>query len=229
MKGMSYRTQVTEVEQFKRNLSEAYNWMETTDAALDQGTQALMRIRELATQAANDTYSPGERENIAKEVTQLREHLFSISNTKNGNKYVFNGTDTTNAPNGVFTNNNPVAIELDKGIEVQVNIDPSRVFGNGLFDDIADFEQALLNEELSGEDFTEHLENMFGHINTFVSERAEVGARVNRVEMMENRLMNQEVSAKKIMSNNEDADFEVVIMDLMMQENVHRALMDFLR
>ncbi len=98
MKGMRYRTQVTEVEQFKRNLSEAYNWMETADAALDQGTETLRRIRELATQAANDSYNAEERANIAKEIQQLRDHLQSLGNTKNSNKYIFNGTDTTNPP-----------------------------------------------------------------------------------------------------------------------------------
>src|SRR5690625_1015226 len=85
MKGMRYRTQVTEVTQFKRNLGEAYNWMETADAALDQGTEALKRIRELATDAANDSKTITERASIAKEITQLREHLQSIANTKNSN------------------------------------------------------------------------------------------------------------------------------------------------
>lgn len=56
MNGMRYRTQVTEVEQFKRNLSEVYNWMESADSALDTSTQAMHRIRELAIQASNDTY-----------------------------------------------------------------------------------------------------------------------------------------------------------------------------
>lgn len=59
--------------------------------------------------------------------------------------------------------------------------------------------------------------------------------------MIENRVMDQEVIARRIMSNNEDADMERVIIDLMTQENIHRAalasgarilqpsLMDFLR
>ncbi|MDT8858788.1 flagellar hook-associated protein FlgL [Alkalihalobacillus sp. MEB130] len=244
MKGMRYRSQVTEVEQFKRNLAEAYNWMDTTDSALDQGTQALARIRELATQAANDSYTPEERANMAKEVAQLREHLESIANSKNSNKYIFNGMNTTTAPveNGVVTTNaQPVEIELMKGVSVQVNVNPQNVFSNELFTDIQALEAALQNEAMTGNELTGFIDTMFGHINNFVAERAELGARVNRVQMMESRLMEQEVIAKRIMSNNEDAEMEQVIIDLMTQESVHRAalsagariiqptLMDFLR
>ena len=31
MKGMTYRTNLMEVEQYKRNFNEAYNWVENTD------------------------------------------------------------------------------------------------------------------------------------------------------------------------------------------------------
>lgn len=336
MKGMRYRTQVMEVDQFKRNLGEVYNWLETADEALDQGTQVLQRIRELGTQASNDTYNETERANIAKEVKQLREHLQSLANTKNSNKYIFNGTNTTTAPvidmekmnysitdltNGsipnpdsvdvvhdgktfrhsettaegvqvfedisnagnqltvsadglqaVFSepnkedptaprveetlrtndvvvanrdsisiNTQNVEIELMKGVTVPVNVNPANVFNNALFGDIIRLEKALEDGNVKGPELTGYIDNMFGHINQFVSERAELGARVNRIEMMENRLMGQEVTAKRIMSENEDADLEKVIIDLTSQESIHRAalasgariiqptLMDFLR
>ena len=40
MKGISYRRNVQEVEQYKRNYSEAYNWIDNSDASLDQTGQA---------------------------------------------------------------------------------------------------------------------------------------------------------------------------------------------
>ncbi len=98
MRGMRYRAQVAQIGQFKSNLNEVYNWLETSDSALDDANVTLQRIRELGTQAVNDSYDSSERANIAKEIKQLREHLASIANTKNSNKYIFNGTDITNAP-----------------------------------------------------------------------------------------------------------------------------------
>src|SRR5699024_10286194 len=82
MKGINYRRQVTEVEQFQRNMNEVHNWMDNTDAALDKATQALQKLRELAVQASNDTYDDDERKNIKKEAQQLKDHLIDIANTK---------------------------------------------------------------------------------------------------------------------------------------------------
>src|SRR5690606_18096233 len=99
----------------------------------------------------------------------------------------------------------------------------------------------LEDPDVTGEDLTKFLDNFDKHIDNFVSERAELGARVNRAEMIESRLMEQEVIAKRIMSDNEDADMERVIIDLTTQEVIHRAalaagariiqptLLDFLR
>src|SRR5690554_3897424 len=98
MNGMRYRTQVTEIVQFDRNLSEVYNWMDNADATLDKVGKTLQRIRDLAVQVSNDTYEETQRGNVAKEVDQLLEHLISLANTKSNNKFIFNGTNTTEAP-----------------------------------------------------------------------------------------------------------------------------------
>ena len=98
MKGISYRRNVQEVEQYKRNYSEAYNWIDNSDASLDQAGQALQRIRELIVQGSNDTYDSEQRRSIQNEVGQLKEQLIEIANTKVGDKYIFNGSDTLNPP-----------------------------------------------------------------------------------------------------------------------------------
>jgi flagellar hook-associated protein 3 FlgL len=256
MKGMTYRTNLTEVEQYKRNLSEAYNWMENSDAALDKATSVMQRIRELTVQASNGTLEESQRGMIAKEIGQLKEHLVSIANTKVAGKFIFNGTDTNTKPvdlnaatNKVSTNTNDFLIEMSPGIKVAVNVSGAGVFtydnsaaGEGLFSDIEELEK-----KLSGQTGTfslevgEYLEVLDKHIINMTAERAELGARYNRVELIDARVSEQEVIANRILSDNEDADIERVITDLKMQETVHRAalgvgarimqpsLMDFLR
>ncbi|ANC78600.1 flagellar hook-associated protein FlgL [Fictibacillus phosphorivorans] len=252
MKGMTYRTNLTEVEQYKRNLSEAYNWMDNSDAALDKATSVMQRIRELTVQASNGTYEESQKGMIGKEIEQLKEHLVSIANTQVAGKYIFNGNDTTKKPvdlsktPSVSDNGNTVNLELSQGIEVAVNINPKNVFTHtagspesGLFGDINELKKAL--ESTSGQDISGFLEKLDSHINNLVSERAELGARYNRVELIDARVGEQEVIANRILSDNEDADIERVITDLKMQESLHRAalgvgsrimqptLMDFLR
>ncbi|OCA89021.1 flagellar hook-associated protein FlgL [Pseudobacillus wudalianchiensis] len=246
MKGMTYRTNLLEVEQYKRNFSEAYNWAENTDSALDKASLALQRIRELAVQASNDTYEETQRDAVAQEVKQLKEHLVQIANTKFGDKYLFNGTNTLKQPvdleatEPVSTNGNPVQLELSKGVYIQVNADPTKVFTKELFSDVSELIDKLSKGE-SGKEISGFLDDLDKHMGAITYERANMGARLNRIELMEDRVTEQEVIASRIMSENEDVDMEKVITELKTQESVHRAalsigariiqptLMDFLR
>ncbi|MBS4204955.1 flagellar hook-associated protein FlgL [Lederbergia citrea] len=246
MKGMFYRTNVIEVEQFKRNFSEARNWVETTDSAIGEASKVMERIRELTVQASNETYDEGQLQAVAEEIGQLKEHIKSIANARVGDKYIFNGTDTQTAPvatngNINFTGGN-VNFELAKGIFVPVNMNGSNVFeanGESVFSMLADLETELRsgNTQAVG-GFLDKIDASAGKM---LSARAELGARTNRLDFMEERIDNQEIIAKRIMSDNEDIDFEKVIMEFKAQEAVHNAamavgariiqptLMDFLR
>ena len=79
------------------------------------------------------------------------------------------------------------------------------------------------------------------NMDKVLTTRADIGARQNRVEMMENRLRFSRSLAKKQMSENEDIDYEKAITEMLTQESIHRAalsvgsriiqpsLVDFLR
>ena len=228
MKGISYRTDLSEVQQYKRNFSEAYNWIENSDAALDNAGQALQRIRELVVEASNDTYDASQRQAISAEIKQLRDHLAEVANTKFGDKYLFNGADTTTQPVDLQANSGdgsfpeatqPVEIELSKGIYLPVNVPGEKVFGEQLFSDL----KALTDDLDQGKNPASYLDQIDQHIDAINNARADLGARQNRLEMMESRVDNQEVIATKVLSDNEDVDYEKAITDLTAQESVHRA------
>ncbi|MEC5422859.1 flagellar hook-associated protein FlgL [Virgibacillus sp. C22-A2] len=243
MKGMNYRSQVIEIEQYKRNTGEVHNWMDNSDASLDKATQTMQKLRELAVQASNDTYGEEERKNIMKEVEQLKEHLKDIANTNVNGKYIFNGTNTSNPPideDGIINiNSDSVVIEVSNGTKLQANVDASTVFNSDLFDKIDDFIEHL------GQDNQEGIQGSIGdfdeNINGIVNARADLGARMNRLDLVVNRLGEQEVIATKMMSDNEDIDYAKAITELITQESLHRAalsagsriiqpsLIDFLR
>ncbi|WP_371069785.1 flagellar hook-associated protein FlgL [Sediminibacillus sp. JSM 1682029] len=225
MKGMNYRTQVTEIEQYQRNTSEVHNWMDNSDSALDQATQALQRLRELAVQGSNGTYEDGQRENMAQEVDQLRDHLADIANTKVNGKYIFNGTKTDTPPvidGEVQEGGGDVLVEVASGTKLKANIDAGEVFSSDLFDDIQAFSDAL-RSDIPDEELDANISSLDNHIDNVVNERADLGARMNRLDLIEDRLSSQEVTANKMMSDNEDIDLEKVIMKLTTQESVHRA------
>ncbi|MBU5467796.1 flagellar hook-associated protein FlgL [Virgibacillus sp. MSJ-26] len=259
MKGMNYRSEVSRINQYKRNTGEVHNWMDNTDSALDKATQTLQKLRELAVQASNDSYSDKERKNVQKEAEQLKEHFVDIINTKVNGDYIFNGTNTSNPPidedgnfQGDTINKGSVVIEVAAGTKIQANVNPENVFGalkdaggtdedNKVFGVLADI-QALIDD--LGEkdaDISANISSLDDRIDDVINARADLGARMNRLDLIEDRLEDQEIVATKIMSDNEDVDFEKVITDLITQESVHRAalsagsrmiqpsLIDFLR
>ncbi|AVQ99872.1 flagellar hook-associated protein FlgL [Oceanobacillus iheyensis] len=244
MKGMGYRTELKQIEQYKRNTSEVHNWMDNTDSALDKATQTMQKLRELAVQASNDTYDASERENIMNEVTQLKEHMMDIANTSVNGKYIFNGTDTETPPvneGGEFepSSTSPVLIDVAGGTKLQANVNPEDVFGNDLFANIDSFIADL--ESNDQEAIEGNISSLQGGIDNIINARADLGARMNRLELVENRLSEQEIVATQTMAENEDVDYEKAITELITQESLHRAalsagskiiqpsLIDFLR
>ncbi|MGM7721412.1 flagellar hook-associated protein FlgL [Metabacillus sp. Hm71] len=246
IKGMYYRTNLTEVEQYKRNLSEAYQWMENSEAGIEHATQVIQRVRELLIQGQNGTNSPEDLKSIAVEIGQLKEDLASVANTQVAGRYIFNGTKTDSAPvtidNGTITvdmNTEAFNVEVSSGVNLKVNINPSNIFGEDLFITLQSIEDALNSGNMeTGDELLEHLDN---HFDVMSAERSEIGARYNRLEMIDARIQDQEIIANRILSENEDADIEKVITDLTIQESIHRAslavsskiiqptLIDFLR
>lgn len=242
MLGMGYRTDTNRIEQFKRNIGEVKNWVETTDDALDHAVNALQRIRELVIQASNGTYEEGQRSYIGKEIEELKKHIQTIGNTQMAGKYIFNGTETNVRPDGNFADGT-IEIEVFQGIKIPVNTNGKDLFGDlisngGVLDQIID---DLQNGNVPDEDISNHIAVIDEEIDRFLSERASIGARQNRVDLMEERLGMQEVISKRILSDNEDIDIEKAIMDLTIQESILRAslsvgsriiqptLVDFLR
>ncbi|WP_214741726.1 MULTISPECIES: flagellar hook-associated protein FlgL [unclassified Exiguobacterium] len=264
MQGIRYRTEVREVDQFRRNVSEATSWMDLTDSTLNEVTEAVKRIRELTTQAANDTYESSQRAIIKSEVDQLIEHIGSLANSKAGEKYIYNGTKTdkplinvdqlkaylanpTGSVDSIYesgtapTASGKIEFEVSKGITVQVNMQPETVFGKELFEGLHKLSTLLNDPTTAGADLSAELDTLDTLGQSLITERAELGARANRLELVDNRLQDHEIIAKTIMSDNEDIDVEKVIMELKSHETVHRAalsagariiqptLLDFLR
>ncbi len=250
MKGLGYRMQVDKVHQFQRNIGEVHNWLDNTDDALDHVGSALHRANELVVSGSTDTMTADDREKLVEELKQLQNQIRDLANTKVGNKYIFSGTKT-NTPlfeDGVYQGDDPdnpgfgstVEIEVFDGVTLDVNTsgeifkDVDTVFN----DIIAGLEDDTINGQ---EEFDKAIGEIQGSLDSVLAVRADVGARQNRVEMMTERLASLEVTSVKQMSDNEDVDFEKVIIEMITEESIHRAalsvgariiqpsLVDFLR
>jgi flagellin len=75
------RAQITGMGQATANSQDAINLIQTAEGGLNETTNILQRMRELAVQAANDTYTQGDRSKIQEEVDQLKQELTRIAGT----------------------------------------------------------------------------------------------------------------------------------------------------
>ncbi|WP_307288263.1 flagellin [Bacillus sp. SORGH_AS_0510] len=245
---MFYRSSLNEIDQYKRNADDGLSWMTTTDEALDEVTSVLQRVRELTLQGSNGTNSETDRNAIAEEISQLKEHLGEISNSQIGGKYIFAGTDVKTPPYDAsakqFTNANNEKLELVVGQNntVQINVKGIDIFNNdgagGIFKVLSDIESDFRSATPGS---TDHIAQLDGQMDNLLRHRSELGARMNRMELSISRIDGLEVSTTRLLSGEEDVDMAEVITNLKTQENVQRAalsvgariiqpsLVDFLR
>lgn len=240
MLGLGYRDSLNKVQQYSRNISEATNWLDSTDDAISQGVKVLQRIRELTVQASNGTYEEGQRGAIAVEVDQLKKQLETIAQTQVGGKYIFNGENTNKAPAAGNFSDGDIELEIFDGIKLNVNTKGSELF-KSVFNTLDSLKNKLEDKTASDTDISGFLDTLDSEIDHFLKIQADVGAKQNRVDMMKDRLSSQETIATEIMSKNEDVEIEKVITELITQESVQRAalsvgariiqpsLVDFLR
>lgn len=240
MLGLGYRDSLNKVQQYSRNISEATNWLDSTDDAISQGVKVLQRIRELTVQASNGTYEEAQRGAIAVEVDQLKEQLETIAQTQVGGKYIFNGENTNKAPTAGDFSDGDIELEIFDGIKLNVNTKGSELF-KSVFNTLDSLKSKLEDKTASDTDISGFLDTLDSEIDHFLKIQADVGAKQNRVDMMKDRLSSQETIATEIMSKNEDVEIEKVITELITQESVQRAalsvgariiqpsLVDFLR
>ncbi|MBT8139319.1 MAG: flagellin [Gammaproteobacteria bacterium] len=93
-----FTSQIRGLNQAIRNANDGISLAQTAEGALQESTNILQRIRELAIQSANSTNSASDRASLNAEVNQLKQQLDNIANTTefNGLK-VLDGTFVSQA------------------------------------------------------------------------------------------------------------------------------------
>jgi len=89
-------SQIRGLTQAARNANDGISLAQTAEGALQESTNLLQRMRELAVQSANDTNSATDRASLQSEVNQLKSELTRIAETTTFNgKNLLDGTLTT--------------------------------------------------------------------------------------------------------------------------------------
>ncbi len=92
------RTELNAFEQYQRSIDLANGWLARTDSIVNDVDNLLGRASEIAVQMASSTSDASARLGEAQEIKEIREMILGHANSKYGNKYIFGGTMTQEAP-----------------------------------------------------------------------------------------------------------------------------------
>lgn len=91
------KAQIRGLRQAKRNSNDGISLVQTAEGGLNEVSNVLIRLRELAIQAASDTIGDTERKFLDVEYQQLKSEVQRITETT-----TFNNTDLLNGTGGVI-------------------------------------------------------------------------------------------------------------------------------
>jgi len=235
-RALKLRTDVSQVEQYRRNVNDAESWIDITESTLNNIQDVLHRARELAVQGNNGTMTETDRIKIAEEIKQLKNQLINLANTTYAGRQIFSGykTDTKLLnDDGTFAidvlNTERIEYEIGIGDSININVCGGDLFNYGndaqvnnkakMIEVFDKFIEALELGENIGESITDLDEAM----DNLLRVRADLGARANRLELTANRLDSDVINFTMLMSQNENVDMAETIMKLKNEENVYRA------
>lgn len=241
-RALKLRTDVAEIAQYQRNIKDAKSWMDITESVLSDIGDIIQRARELAVASDGGAENEEDLKATAKEIMQLRTQLIKLGNSTYAGRYIFSGYKTDMKflrDDGTFdiaVDNNVENIKYEIGIgdDININVVGGDLFNNGnsvadidigttgkLIQDFTDLVNAL--ESADYDTIRGLVSELDDDLNNLLRVRADVGARINRLELTANRLLNDNTNFTKLMSENENVDMTDTIMNLKNEENVYRA------
>jgi len=196
------RTQVRGTGQAARNAMDGTSMLQIAEGAANEISAVLQRMRELAVQTANDTLTSTERTYAHREFDALRSEINRIAAVTN-----YNGVDLISSNAGRFgssgaTTNTSFWIDAGSSVGVDsitVTIDTMTA---------SSLSTGLTTANLTSQaGATGALTSIDEAINSVNSNRANIGAYVNRLEHAINNLMVSQTNQAAAESLIRDVDF----------------------
>jgi flagellar hook-associated protein 3 FlgL len=234
---MRYDSELNRNDEFTTNAEMGSGMLRTMDSLLQQASDVLKRVRTLVQQGATGTTPDDAIQANAAELKQLKEQLVMIGNSSYNGRYLFNGQKTDIPP---YTSEGAATEKTDEGVyrlnvspavTVPVSITGELIFGQAIdgttttqdntfhmMDDMIEAAENNDTDRLLG-----GLERIDAASDRIITQWAEIGARMNRFELMENRLADDKVNLKAERAEVADVDMPEAIIALKTQENVMQA------
>src|SRR3954464_6246901 len=194
------RAQIRGMRQAKRNAQDGVSLIQVSEGGLNEISNIIVRLRELAIQAASDTIGDTERQFTDREYQSLKQEIDRIANVTQ-----FNGTPLLNGKAGIFeiqvgTHNNPI---LDRivynGERSDASLDALKLGGES----VATKQGSQLSLAV--------IDDALHRVNSI---RADLGAMQNRLQSTINNLAISEENLAAANSRIRDADMAEEVSEM---------------
>lgn len=199
------RAQVKGLDMASKNSEDAISLIQTAEGSLSEIESMVQRMRELTVQASNDTNTSSDRAKLSDEVLQLQQEITDMAGRTEFNTKVL-ATGAFGAGKGTLV----FQIGANTGQSISLNIGSMTSEGLGI-DKIA---SEIKKGGATSATISSLLSTLDTAIETVSIERANLGAKQNRLNYTINNLnvSSENLSAAK--SRIEDADMAKEMMNL---------------
>jgi len=221
------REQKVILDRYNTNIDRARIRLNVTENVLSDSMNVLTRAYELALQARNDTLSSTDRQAIAKEITQLKNTMMGLANSRDASgNYMFSGFKLTQTPfqadeNGTIQykgDSGAHSVQVSEDLRLRTGVDgasmflrvPTQTGGKDVFAILETLETELkagVVNKMSVDD----LDSAFQH---FSIQQARVGAELNKADLQQAALEKRILLMDENLSNLEDADLAALVTEL---------------
>ncbi len=181
-------SQINGQRQSIRNVSDGISFAQTKSGAVDSMLENVQRLRELAVQSGNGTYTDADREILNKEAQSLTDQIKSTLENSN-----FNGKS-------LFSESSSQVFQVGPN-----NGDTLTVDQTNLRDEVTELgiDDVSISTQESASNTIDFADSL---IQKFTQTGAEIGAVQNRFESRVDTLQQQEITATASRSRIQDAD-----------------------
>lgn len=211
--------------QYQNNISNGLRQGRLAQESLDETIDRLIDIKQIVVQGANDSANDKVRTNMADEVKGIRDSIVHTLNISSGDRYLFSGTNSEEAPFEIDENNIGVVdnhsnadapqIAVADGVKLDISITGTELRDSDsgdMFEVLGDIEQALRDN--SGEDLNNLLPAIDDVIENATTVTSRLGNNINRMEFMFEQYESKKISQKSDVSELVDTNFAQSFSDL---------------
>ncbi len=209
-------SQIRGLNQAVRNANDGIALLQTAEGATTEITNMLQRMRELAVQAANDTYTAGDRSALNAEVAELQNEISRIGNNTEWNGMKLFIAQTAGSAGGIGTSGN---VRLQVGVDgtdtdriaIQLNEITTTTLG------VSAISLATAASASSA------LQTLDAAISMIDNDRATFGATINRLTYAVDNLTNVSQNASASRSRILDTDYAKASAELARTQIIQQA------